>query len=335
MITIKKIEHISREAWDENVDFFTQSFAWAESRKALGHPILELGIYKDGICISCILVVLKKIPHTTYVVGNIFRGDLYDEHVYEALKTFGRENNICAFTFEPNIFEEEGGVVSEVLVKTNRYQFAIWSPFIDLTQRYKDIEGAFSKTVRNETRLALKNEITIEQGVSDKLFSDFVKLTTSNIARKQYVGYTQEYYRAVFEALKKEDQVRLFVAYDAQKNSVASAMVFVFKGTVTYAYGGSLGRNTPKGAMYLLITSIIKRAQTEGCHTFDLFGSLDPAFTGEHSWKGFTQFKKSFGPVFKKYIGAYDLIVIPYVYYLYTILITLKRALTFVRKSVS
>jgi lipid II:glycine glycyltransferase (peptidoglycan interpeptide bridge formation enzyme) len=325
MITIKKIENISHEAWDENVDSFAQSFAWAESRKALGYPVLELGIYKDGICLSCILVVLKSIPHTQYFVGNIYRGDLYDEHVYEALKIFGRENNICTFTFEPNVFEEDVRAVSQMLVKTDRHQFALWSPFIDLTEKYKDLEALFSKTVRNETRLAVKNGITIEQGVSDELYSHFIQLTTSEKAKKQYVGYTEEYYKGVFEALKKEDQARLFVAYDVAKNPVATAMIFIFKGTVTYAYAGSLGRSTPKGAMYLLIASIIKTTQTEGCHTFDLFGSLDPAFVGEHSWKGFTQFKKSFGPVFKKYIGAYDLVVIPHMYYLYKVLIFIKK----------
>lgn len=325
MITIKKIENISREAWDENVDFFTQSFAWGKSRKALGQPVLELGIYKDGICLSCILVILKSIPHTSYFVGSIYRGDLYDEHVYEALKIFGRENNICAFTFEPNIFEEDKVGVSQMLLKTDRHQFALWSPFIDLTQKYKDLEALFSKTVRNETRLALKNGITVEQGVSNELFSDFIQLTTSAITRKQYIGYTEEYYKTVFKSLSAHDQARLVVAYDVHKIPVAAAMIFIFKGMVTYAYGGSLGRGTPKGAMYLLIASIIKSAQIEGCHTFDLFGSLDPAFLGEHSWKGFTQFKKSFGPTFKKYIGSYDLVVIPRMYYLYKVLVFIKR----------
>lgn len=326
---IKELSHTDQVSWDSMVTHPVQSYAWVESRKALGIPYTLLGVFTDGTLVSVLLVILQPIFGSTFKKAQVFKGALYTDDVYQALYQYGRENNIAWYSFEPDVIESATPPIPSILYKKDVQDFALWTPYINLDQPYTMIENNFSKVVRNESRHAVNHGMYTKEGTDQSLFDDFISLMFQTKERKQFSGYTKEYYKAVFTSLKFHQQVSIFITYTQEGNPVAGALVFDFKDTLYYAYAGSLGRETPKGAMYLLVISIIQYGQAQGKKTLDLFGSLDPSYVGNHPWKGFSQFKKSFNGIYKKYIGRYDLVVSPLYYRLYYMYVWLKSHVAF------
>ncbi len=269
VITIQAINKTDASIWDTYVDTFPQSFAWGESRVKNNQSLIRLVVEKDSLVVTYIQGIVKKIPFSPYSIVYIYRSPLYSFEILKALQIYGHKNHIIFFRLEPNEFETKKTTIIPLLKKTSQTHFAEWSPFIDLNKNFEDIEKNFSKTVRNETRLAKKNQGYINYGIDAKLFEDFLVLSAETHSRKKFTGYTTTYYQTVFETLRKYNQVQLFVGYDSAHKPVVGAMVFFFKDTVTYAYGGSLGRETPKGMMNLLMVSIIQYAQLHGFKTLD------------------------------------------------------------------
>lgn len=328
---IKELTHIERVSWDMHVSYPVQSYAWIESRKKLGILYIQLGVFKDDQLISVALGLVTSIPMTSCKKVSILKGNVYTDEIYEAFRVYGKKNRFGWYSFEPNVLESADQAIPHTLIKKNTQEFALWTVDIDTTLPMNVLENNFSKVVRNESRYAIKNGLITKSGTEEILFDDFLVLMDATKERNQFTGYSQSYYRSVFESLKEHHQVILFVTYDIENKPVAGAFVFDFKDTLYYAYAGSLGRATPKGAMYLLVISIIEYAQRHNKHTLDLFGCLAPDFTGDHPWKGFSQFKKAFNGNYKKYIGRYDLIVNPVFYYVYSCLLSIKRIIANVK----
>jgi lipid II:glycine glycyltransferase (peptidoglycan interpeptide bridge formation enzyme) len=318
-LSIHIIDTIEQKKWDAGLPSFLQSYAWGESRTLVGQRILRLVIKHNTQPSIHLLVVLKQIPYTSWSMAYIFRAPYLEKNVLVALKKFGRKHSIATFVFEPHILKKDMPPCN--LLTRNPYpSIAQWTPVIDLTQPYSEIERKFTKTVRNEIRYAEKNNGIIVHGQEQNLLEDFLFLFTSTHTRKHYTGYTQEYLTTVFNTLQKYNQIQIFVGYDQNSKPVSAACIVQFGDTLTYTYAGSLGNKTPRGMMYLLVASIIKYGQQYEYKTFDLFGAISPQFIGDHPWKGFTQFKKSFGPVFIEYAGAYNLVIHRPLHVLYVVI---------------
>jgi peptidoglycan pentaglycine glycine transferase (the first glycine) len=331
---IKEINSISKSDWDRFVYYPTQSFSWSISRQKNGNEILKIGIYEDDILISNVLIILKKIPFLNKKIAYIFKGEIYNESVYKELVSFGLKKNIIAYIFEPN-FSDKSNIPKILTYKKDKGEFATWTPYLNLSESYEDLEKKFSKVVRNESKYAIKSGVIVECGVSDKMFSEFLYLTEKTSKRNKFLGYKENYYKNVFDSLKGEGEALLFNVYDNNKKCVASSIVFDFKDTLYYMYAGSLGKETPKGAMYLLLTEIIKYGQKNNKKLLDLFGSLSPEGKGKKSWVGFSNFKKSFGPYYKEYVGRYDLIISTFYYKIFGLISFIKKILTFIVKKIS
>lgn len=329
---IRELTDIESVSWDAYVSYPVQSYAWIQSRKNLGILYVQLGIFKDNQLVSVALGLVTSVLLTAYKKISILKGDVYTAEIYDAFVVYGKKNHFAWYSFEPNVLEMTHTLMPNSLVKKNSQEFALWTTDIDTTQPMPVLEAQFSKVVRNESRYAIKNGLVTKNGTEEKLFEDFLQLMGSTKERNKFIGYSQTYYRSVFESLKQYNQVCLFVTYDVHENPVAAAFVFDFKDTLYYAYAGSLGRETPKGAMYLLVIAIIQYAHAKNKHTLDLFGCLDPHFNGEHPWKGFSQFKKAFNGNYKKYIGRYDLIVNPLWYRVYQCVHFVKKYMSLLKK---
>ena len=61
----------------------------------------------------------------------------------------------------------------------------------------------------------------------------------------------------------------------------------------------------------------VKWAKKQGCRLFDLWGSLPPEHDPKDSWAGFHRFKEGYGGKLVEFVGTYDLMVDPRLYWLY------------------
>jgi lipid II:glycine glycyltransferase (peptidoglycan interpeptide bridge formation enzyme) len=61
----------------------------------------------------------------------------------------------------------------------------------------------------------------------------------------------------------------------------------------------------------------IRFGKKKGARLFDMWGSLGPDPDPKDPWYGFHRFKEGYGPTLVEFVGSYDLVVNPILYYLY------------------
>lgn len=329
-------QSIDQVLWDSFVTNPMQSWAWGESRKELGIKLFRFGIYENNILKNVFHITLHGVKNISYQMGYIARSFIPDEYVCTFLKKFAQENKIIFIKFEPDVFRKDlKKEITGLLKKTNQDNFALWTQVLDTTESVENIFKNFSKTVRRDIRFGEKNEInvTISNDINDyAIFEDIYFQTTK---RQKFLGHNKHYHKIVFESLRRYNNVYIFIARDKEEKPVAVSEVVSFKDKLYYVYAGSLGKETPVGAMYILIWNIINYGKQKNLISLDFWGSLPPQYDTNHPWAGFTKFKQAFGGEFREYVGSYDLIAFPFLYQLYKVFFLLRNILTKIRKRLS
>ncbi len=324
-MTIKILSTIDAQKWDSFVTNPMQSYAWGESRRALGLGLVRFGVYQDEELSDVFHMTLHRMSKFPYRVGYIARSSFPDESVCEYIKQYAKENKIIFVKWEPDIFVENmHETISPLLHVSSQEHFPRFTQYVDLQKTESDVFATFSQTVRRELKLADKIGIVIKSGTDQELYDDFEKLFFLTTKRKSYSGHSQKYHRMVFKYMSEAGMTHLVVAYH-EGVPVASMSAFFDREKIYYIYGGSLGSQTPKGAMSQALVELVRFGQTRGLKYLDLWGSLPPTYGKNHSWAGFTRFKQAHGGEFKEYVGSYDLVAYPFLYGLYTIAFKIRK----------
>ena len=175
-----------------------------------------------------------------------------------------------------------------------------------------------SKT-RYNIRVAQKHGVSIEERLDDEAFKIYLKLYFETTKRQKYHGHNQEYHKQVWENLKKSQMARLLIAF-YQKQPLTAWMLFSFKDTLYYPYGGSSKLHPEVMANNLIAWEAIKLGQKLHCKQFDMWGALGPSASSKDSWYGFHKFKMGYGGRLIEYIGTYDLVLNWPLYIFFTII---------------
>jgi len=115
---------------------------------------------------------------------------------------------------------------------------------------------------------------------------------------------------------KKAGQAHLFKAM--YKEKVLSAwIVFILDGVLYYPYGASSREHRELMANNLLAWEVIMFGKKKGCKKFDMWGSLGENPDKNDPWYGFHKFKEGYGGELVEFVGSWDLVVRPVLYWLY------------------
>jgi len=106
---------------------------------------------------------------------------------------------------------------------------------------------------------------------------------------------------------------------------IAGVMVFAWGDKAWYMYGASSDAHRDRMPNYLLQWQAMLWAKSRGCRTYDLWGipdedeeTLEAHFLERHDglW-GVYRFKRGFGGRVLRYVGAWDQVYRPVLYWLY------------------
>ena len=123
----------------------------------------------------------------------------------------------------------------------------------------------------------------------------------------------------MWQMLKPTGMMHIFRATYQGKTLVAW-IVFVHQNTLYYPYGASSTEFRDLMASNLMMWRVIQFGKSQGCKTFDMWGSLGPDPDPSDLWYGFHKFKEGYGGVLTEFMGSYDLVVNPPLYQIYKIL---------------
>lgn len=238
------------------------------------------------------------------------------------LATFSKQHGVFALKIEPELHdtpETRADLLKLGLVKVTPIQ----PNFSTVTLNISDDTDAVLASLNQKGRHA------INRAKRDGVITKLVDATDENCqAMYDLLAATAEgsfrirhyaYYKSFWQRYTKAGLGQLFFAYVDDK-IVAGAYAVVFGAKSTYKDGASIRERTVYGASHLLQWTVIEWAKSRGGRIHDFCGAppSDQIKNPDHPHYGIGRFKTSFNKEVTDYVGAYDLVVNPRTYRLWT-----------------
>lgn len=288
-----------------------QSFEWGEFREKTGVKVVRT----DSFQLS-----LHKIPHTSFNIGYLPKGDMPTKEILEKLIEIGKRENCIFIQIEPNV-ESSENLISKIkdldLVPAAHPLFTKYNFVLDITKDEEELLKNMHPKTRYNVRVAQKHGVVVVEDNSDSAFENYLKLTWETTKRQGFYAHSKNYHRLMWSTLKG-NMAHLFLAKYKGK-VLTSWIVFVFKDTLYYPYGASSSEHREVMASNLMMWEVIRWGKEKGLKKFDMWGALGPNPDKNDSWYGFHRFKEGYGGKLVEYVGSYDLVIKPFRYQLYKI----------------
>lgn len=260
---------------------------------------------------------LWYLPKGPGVKSVVQLGDLLSD-----LRQFAYQNGVFAVKVEPELHKTDSALLAlkELeLIPVSPIQPNFSTVLIDLSPDLETILMNFNQKGRHALRRAERDGVTVQMveatEVTCREFYDLLAAT----AKDSFVIRPYDYYFAFWQRYAASGLGQLFFAYH-NDHLVAGAFAIVFGEKSTYKDGASVRDRPVYGASHLLQWHVMQWAKEQGSKTHDLCGAppSDRINDETHPHYGIGRFKTSFNKQVTDYIGAYDLVVKPRQYAMWT-----------------
>jgi len=323
---------------------------WTEDGKFQVSNNYQLPIPNN--CLAACLVLKKQILSRGFAARSSIlyapKGPLMDwdntalrTRVLNDLQSFAKQQNAIFLKMDPDIVLGRGVPDSEGDVTENRGQAArseltrrswVYSSdqiqfqntvLIDLSATEEEMLARMKPKTRYNVRLAQKKGVTIRTGTVDDL-PLLYKMYAETSVRDGFVIRDENYYMTVWklffnvETFKRSNVPTcepLIAEVDGEP--VAAIFLFMFAGRAYYVYGMSRNLHREKMPTYLLQWDAMRRAKSNGCSVYDLWGAPEVFDESDSMW-GVYRFKEGLGGEVLRTLGAYDFVPNKLWYKLYT-----------------
>lgn len=292
---------ITKENFNKIATHPLQTWEWGEFRKAAGNEVVRFPFGQ---------LTLHKIPFTSFKVGAFIKGPKPTREMLDRLKEVAKEKSLIFMKLEPNVLKDSN---LEKLLRENgcvpgKTLFTPTTFWIDLTRSEEELLASFHPKTRYNIRVAQKNEVEVTEDNSPPAFEKYLELTRKTVERQGFYGHTERYHRLMWETLHPSGIAHLLTA--RYKGEIITTWVlFAWKGFLYYPYGASTEEHKNVMANNLIMWEAIKFGKNLGLRTFDLWGH-EPG-------KGFTRFKEGYNPKVLEFLGTWDLVTNPPLYWIY------------------
>ena len=187
---------------------------------------------------------------------------------------------------------------------------------LDLTPDEETLFAALEKDTRWSVRQGPKRGVTIRSSTDDDALRAFYELYALTGERAGFITRTWPYYRETWATLAGAGLATVRLAY-VEGAAVAGAMVWRCGDRALYQTGATNDAARKTYAAYALLWECIVGAKRDGFRRFDLGGiPLDPSDTHD-PMHGPYLFKRGFGGVLRRWVGAHDVTPSPIAYRAY------------------
>jgi|CXWL01.1.fsa_nt_gi lipid II:glycine glycyltransferase (peptidoglycan interpeptide bridge formation enzyme) len=333
---VREVGSRERKTFDKLAAHPLQSWEWGEFREKTGVAVLRLGRYttptshrKSGATkgtsklVETAQVTIHKIPHLPWKIGYWPKGALPSKVMVEEVKRELRKQGSLMVKLEPNILAAEGaekmaGFKGRLGMVRGRPLFTKWSFWLDLTKSEDELLAGMKQKTRYNTRLAEKKGVRVVEDNSQEAFEEYWKLTEETTKRQGFYSHTKKYHQKMFETLRTANMAHLFIATHEGK-TLATWIIFILNGVMYYPYGASTREDRNVFGSNLLMWEVIKFGKKNDCRLFDLWGSPGPTPIPGDPWAGFHRFKEGYGAKLVEFVGSYDLVINPLLYWPYRV----------------
>lgn len=312
-----------------------QSPEWGQFRIKTGIEVIDVA---PGFQMT-----IHQLPKLPWNIGYLPKCSAPTEEILTKLTEIGKEKKCIFIKLEPNVLNSDE---SKHQILNTKYQireskhplFTKYTFHLDLTQNEDELLKNMKPKTRYNIRVAEKNNVVVKEETSDEAFNHYLKLSRETWNRQKFFGHTEKYHRLMWETLHPDGIAHLLIAYYNPKTNdqrpttkdqipLTAWVVFLYKGVLYYPYGASSIEHKEVMASNLMMWETIKWGKKKGVKLFDMWGSLGPEPDTKDPWYGFHRFKEGYGANLVEFIGSYDLVINPILYYIYTALHPVRQTL--------
>ncbi len=323
-----------RKKFNKVVNHPLQSFEWGEFRKKIGTKVVRKALVdNEGNFIDGFTLTIHKIPFLPYNIGYVGKGNFPDKTTLEELKKIGEEEKCIYIQLEPNVTINEAKEKNIDLNNLKNFNikqsfhplFTKYTFVLDLDKSEDQILIGMHPKTRYNIRVATKHKVDVVNDNSIESFNKYLSLMEETTQRQRFYAHDRNYHKNLWEMLKdnknKDDLIyKILLAYyqpEGKKREVLTAwVIFIFKDVIYYPYGASSRNYREVMASNLTAWEAIKIGKEMGMKRFDMWGALGENPDKSDPWYGFHRFKQGYGATLTEFIGSYDLIINPFLYYL-------------------
>jgi lipid II:glycine glycyltransferase (peptidoglycan interpeptide bridge formation enzyme) len=295
-----------------------QSSAWAKIREAqgwrsefvrIGDPLpLALVLWRD---------VLPGRP-----IGYAPRGPIVAAHssadmlsALRRLAELARERNAIFLKVDPELEPEQS---STALHEAGFRRAADIQPVLatlqlDLGPDEDTLMSSLEKDTRWSVRQASKRGVTTAEGRDEAALRAFYDLYAETGGRAGFITRTWAYYLGTWRTLIESGLATLRLAYVDGK-AVAGAMVWRCGDRALYQTGATNDVGRKSYAAYALLWECIIEARRAGRTVFDMGGIPLDIERKDDPMYGPYLFKRGFGGIVRRWVGAHDTVPSPVLY---------------------
>lgn len=238
------------------------------------------------------------------------------------LTQFADAQGVFAIKIEPELLKTDETLASLLKLKLKKVrpiQPNFSTVLLDISDDLEMVMAHLNQKGRHAIKRALRDGVTTEPvEATDKNCEVMYQLLAATAAGSFRIR-SYSYYKAFWQRYDRAGLGQLFFAYFDEK-VVACAFAIAFGKKGTYKDGASVRERTAYGASHLLQWRIIEWMKTKGVRTHDLCGAppSDQINNPDHPYYGIGRFKTSFNKEVTDYVGAYDIVIRPFQYRLWT-----------------
>lgn len=341
----KEISEKDRDAFNALATHPLQAFEWGEFRKKTGVTVVRKGFFKEKKLTEIFQLTIHNIPHTNFTIGYLPKGVMPTKTLITELKNVGKQYNCIFIQLEPNVknYQTAKHDMQKLSLTASAHPlFTKYTFLLDLTRSEDELLKNMHSKTRYNIRVAQKHNVTVTQETTQDAFNAYWKLTEETTTRQGFFSHTPSYHKKMWETLKFQisnsksqmDSTIPNTKYQILDTNKLTAhlliarlhnkpltawILFVFHDTLYYPYGASSSEHREAMASNLQMWEAIKFGKKLGLKQFDMWGSLGERPNPKDPWYGFHRFKQGYGPTLTEFVGSFDLIINPTLYFIYTI----------------
>lgn len=314
-IIVREVEENEKDIYNKAVSHVVQSWEWGEFRRKTGLDLVRMGHFEGQKLLLAYQLTFHSVPLFPQTIGYFPKGPMPDGKMIETLKEVGKSKNAAYIKLEPNVILQNNQAISIAqnfkklgLTASNKPLFTKYNFLIDLSKSEDQLLSAMHPKTRYNIGIAQRYKVEVRESTDEIDFDIYLKLYFETTRRQKYFGHTPAYHKHVWQTLAPANMARVLIARYRGVPLVAW-MLFNFKDTLYYPYGGSSTEYKEVMASNLIAWEALRLGKKMSLKVFDMWGALAPNVSQRDPWYGFHRFKAGYGPTHVEYIGTYDLIL--------------------------
>jgi peptidoglycan pentaglycine glycine transferase (the first glycine) len=330
---LRRADDRDRPAWDAFIASrpeadLLQSWAWGECNALAGEPPARL-LLDDNGQIRGVAQALMRSAGFGRQVAYVAHGPIWDRSAPDAdrlfawllqgLRTLARKEKALVVKLDPRAELGDSTDILE-LAKTHKLRPApdLQAPttrIVEVLRGHDQPDASWHADARRLSRRAEREgtKVTISRAPDAAEIAILHELLTATAERGDFRVRSPDFLERLASELGASDGWYLGIA--RVEDTPIAAMAFPRIGNRAYYLYGALRRDPEYKHNYgahAVMATMLRGLAADGCTTVDMWGVVEPDdTTADPAWRGFSDFKRTFGGLPLRHPGLFDLVTDP------------------------